>query len=661
MYISMANAIRGLSMDAVEAANSGHPGMPMGMADVATILFSEYLNHCPEDPRWPNRDRFILSAGHGSMLLYSLYYMLGYPEVTLEDIQQFRQLGSKTAGHPEFGEISAIETTTGPLGQGLANGVGMAIAETSLASRFGHHMIDHFTYVIVGDGCLMEGISHEAMSLAGHLRLSKMVVLWDDNSITIDGSTDLSVSEDTLERVASYGWDVMAIDGHDHQQIRKALSKAKEQEKPTFIACRTTIGYGAPQKGGTASCHGAPLGSDEVTRAKKILKLNPTPFSIAEDVLENWRMVGKRCKDIHEAWKKQHKHEISERKFEFNRLLEGKLPEGWRMPLETFKSALLEEPRKEATRVSSGKVLQALSSTIPELFGGSADLSGSNGTKIPTQLLYSKEDRSGTYLHYGVREHAMGAIMNGIALYKGLIPYGGTFLVFSDYCRPAIRLSALMKQRVIYVMTHDSIGLGEDGPTHQPVEHVASLRAIPNLMVFRPADAIETAECWEIALESETTPSVLALTRQSVGLVRDSTLENVSRRGAYVLHEAAAEQRVTLFASGSEVELAVGVRQQLEKVGIGACVISVPCMELFNQQDSDYVISLLCKKGLKVAIEAGVRQGWDHLIGPHGLFVGMENFGASGPAPELYDHFGLNVEKISTQIQELLNGNKNRD
>lgn len=654
LYNRMANAIRGLSMDAVEAANSGHPGMPMGMADVASVLFSEYIVHHPQDPSWANRDRFILSAGHGSMLLYSLYYLLGYEEVTLDDIKKFRQLGSKTAGHPEFGEISAIETTTGPLGQGLANAVGMAIAETSLASRFNHDLVDHYTYVIAGDGCLMEGISHEAMSLAGHLGLSKLIVLWDDNRITIDGSTDLTVSEDTLGRMEAYGWEVQAIDGHDVGAIRRAIAKAKMQDKPSFIACRTTIGFGAPTKAGTASCHGAPLGAEEVAEAKKALGIDPEAFAVPDDVLEAWRARGKAHEEMYKQWTENFSQLPTDVKTEFTRLKEGKLPECWKMPLKALKESYCNDPKKEATRKSSSKVLDAVSATVPELCGGSADLSGSNLTQYNNQSLYSKDNHSGTYIHYGVREHAMGAIMNGMALYKGLIPYGGTFLVFSDYCRPAIRLSALMKQRVVYVMTHDSIGLGEDGPTHQPVEHVASLRAIPNLQVFRPADGIETAECWEIALESEDAPSLLALTRQSVPQVRTDCKENRSRLGAYVLHEATNDQKVTLFASGSEVAIAIAVREKLEAAGIGACVISVPSMELFDQQESDYIISILCKKGLKVAIEAGIRQGWERYIGPHGLFIGMDGFGASGPADQLYEHFGFNPDNITTQIQELL-------
>ena len=625
----MANAIRFLSMDAVEKANSGHPGMPMGMADVATILFAEFLKFNPLNPKWPDRDRFILSAGHGSMLLYSLLYLTGYEDITIEDIKQFRQLGSKTAGHPEYGLLSGIETTTGPLGQGLANAVGMAIAEKLLAAH--KKQIDHYTYVIVGDGCLMEGISQEAISLAGHLKLNKLVVLFDDNKISIDGPTNLTVSEDTLARFKSAGWNACAIDGHNHEQIRNALLAAKQSAQPSLIACRTIIGYGAPNKSGTEHCHGAALGEKEVAEVRKALNWPYAPFEIPADILQLWRQIGKKYQndipsDDEELTQNQN-HHLNELKIKF-----------------------IADQANISTRKASGMVLSALATDIPQLLGGSADLTGSNCTKPSDFKAINANDFSGRYIYYGVREHAMGAIMNGIALHKNFIPYGGTFLVFTDYCRAAIRLSSLMGLQVFYVMTHDSIGLGEDGPTHQPVEHLASLRAIPNLYVFRPACSIEVAECYEIAIQMKHGPSLFSLTRQDVPALRKNITDNLCKYGAYIISDHQEELRVTIFASGSEVSLAIEAQTTLHAHNIGTRVVSVPCWELFDQQAAPYQAELLKNSSLKLAVEAGVKQGWEKYIGQDGIFIGMNGFGASAPAEQLYQHFGITKENIVKQV-----------
>lgn len=647
----MANAIRALAMDAVEKSQSGHPGMPMGMADVATVLFSEFLKFSPETPHWADRDRFILSAGHGSMLLYALMYLTGYKDTTIDDLKNFRQLGAKTAGHPEYGHLAGIETTTGPLGQGLANAVGMAIAEKLQASRFGDNLVDHHTYVIAGDGCLMEGISHEAISLAGHLQLGKLILLFDDNHISIDGPTSLTVSDNQLKRFEASNWHVQAIDGHDYDAIRQALAQAKASNLPSLIACRTTIAKGAPTKAGTSSSHGSPLGAKEIEGARAILDWPHAPFEVPADILAAWRDVGQRSASLLHSW--QERLALSPLRAEFERLQASTLPVGWQQAIYDLKKQLTEKQPKEATRKSSGNTLEVLTKVIPELIGGSADLTGSNDTKTTALQPVSTDDFSGRYMYYGVREHAMAAAMNGMALHKGVIPYGGTFLVFADYCRPSIRLSALMQQRVIYVMTHDSIGLGEDGPTHQPVEHLASLRAIPNLYVFRPADSVETAECWQIALEKDDAPAVLALTRQNLATVRlDYTEENLCKRGAYILAEAAGAVEATLFASGSEIEIALAAKKLLEAQHIGTRVVSVPCMELFEEQPASYKEQILDNDSMKLAIEAAISMGWERYIGHKGAFIGMTGFGASAPAPELYKYFGITVEAVVAKVLE---------
>ena len=640
----MANAIRALAMDAVEQAKSGHPGMPMGMADVATVLFTEFLRYDPQHPNWPDRDRFILSAGHGSMLHYALLHLTGYPDMTIEELKNFRQWGSKTAGHPEFGHATGIETTTGPLGQGFANGVGFAMAERGLNAQFGDALVNHMTYVIAGDGCLMEGISHEAASLAGHLKLNKLVVLWDDNEISIDGPTSLTVSDNQCARFAALGWRVDAVDGHDAAAIREALAKAQTSDKPSFIACRTVIGMGAPTKGGTSGCHGAPLGASEIEATRKNLNWPHAPFEIPAEIIASWREAAKSRAKEYTAWVKR--FEASDQQDSFSQRISGDLGNGWTQALHQFKQRLAEALPKEATRVSGQNVLEVITPHLPMLLGGSADLTGSNNTKAKAMQLFTTPDYNGSYVHYGVREMGMAAAMNGIALHGGYIPYGGTFLVFSDYCRGAIRLSAIMKQGVIYVLTHDSIGVGEDGPTHQPVEHVATLRAIPNLNVFRPADAIETAECWQLAVATRDTPSVLALTRQNLPSVRqDGAAENLSARGAYVLREASNAAVVTVFATGSEVHLAVEAAKQLEAKGTATRVVSVPCMDLFWQQPLAYRKQIL-GTGKRIAIEAGIELGWEKIIGDDGLFIGMTGFGASAPADVLYKQFGITVDAI---------------
>jgi transketolase len=651
----MASAIRFLAMDAVEKAKSGHPGMPMGMADVATVLFGDFLKFDAAAPDWPDRDRFVLSNGHGSMLLYALLYLTGYPEMTIEEIRNFRQLGSRTPGHPEYGHAPGIETTTGPLGQGLANGVGMALAERMLAARFGADIVDHYTYVFVGDGCLMEGISQEAISLAGHLRLAKLIVLFDDNEISIDGATSLTSGDDQLARFRASGWHVQAIDGHDPAAIATALAAARESDRPSMIACRTVIGYGAPTKQGTEATHGAPLGADEVAATRDALGWRHEAFSVPADILDSWRQIGVQNRRERDAWQARHDVLDETTREEFDRVVSGALPSGWADALLALKKKLAADPPKIATRQASKNTLDVLAAALPELVGGSADLTGSNLTKAAGMAPVTAEDASGRYIYYGVREHAMGAVMNGMALHGGFIPFGGTFLVFTDYCRPAIRLSALMGLRVVYVMTHDSIGLGEDGPTHQPVEHLASLRAIPGLRVFRPCDAMETAECWALALESQKAPSVLALTRQGVPAVRKSfTAENLCARGAYVVAEAEGARRATLIATGSEVSIALAAREALQKEGIAAAVVSAPCLELFEAQDAAYKASVLGKDGLRVAVEAASPMGWDRFTAPDGLFVGMRSFGASAPADVLYSHFGITPAGVVDAVKSRL-------
>jgi transketolase len=643
-YKQMANAVRALSMDAVQAANSGHPGLPLGAADIVTVLFSHYLRFDPQAPNWPDRDRFVLSAGHGSMLLYSLLHLLGYEDMTIEELKNFRQLGARTAGHPEYGHAAGIETTTGPLGQGLANAVGMAIAERHLAARFGDGIVNHKTYVLAGDGCLMEGISQEAISLAGHFKLNKLVVLFDDNQISIDGPVSLTDSTDQLARFAASGWDVMRVDGHDHAEIAHALASAQTAEKPVLIACRTVIGYGSPNKQGTSGVHGSPLGADEIKATREQLGWTHKPFEIPTEIRDMWRITGLRgCKE-RKAWEKRHAALDTATRTEFDRRMAGDLPESLDEVISSYKQELADNPPALATRNASQNVLEVINPAVPETFGGSADLTGSNNTRTSAMKPFTASDPSGRFMHWGIREHAMAAAMNGIALHGGMIPYSGTFLVFTDYCRPAIRLSALMQQRVIYVMTHDSIGLGEDGPTHQPVEHLASLRCMPNLNVFRPADATETAECWQLALESPGTPSVLALTRQKLKPVRTKfTKENRCARGAYDL-SSDDDAKVVIFASGSEVEIAVEAADKLREVGASVRVVSVPCMDLFLEQDDDYRALILGEEPVRIAIEAGVRQGWDALIGATGTFIGMSTFGASGPYEKLYEHFGITAD-----------------
>jgi len=651
----MANAIRALSMDAVQKANSGHPGMPMGAADVATVLFSRHLKFDASAPEWPDRDRFVLSAGHGSMLLYSLLYLTGYPGMDIDQIRNFRQLGSRTAGHPEYSHAPGIEVTTGPLGQGVATAVGMALAERMLAARYGDSAVDHFTYVLAGDGCLMEGISHEAVSLAGHLRLSKLILLFDDNGITIDGKTDISVDDDQLMRFEASGWHVARVDGHDADAIDAAIAAAKAADRPSLIACKTVIGYGAPTKAGSEKTHGAPLGDEEIAGAREKLGWPHPPFEIPAGILDAWRAVGARGEAVRAAWEGRLAALDNDVRNEFERISGGDLPLGWEAVLDEFKSEMSKEAPKLATRVASQKVLEVLTQAVPEMVGGSADLSGSNGTKTSRHVAVTPDDFSGAYVNYGVREHGMAAAMNGLALHGGLIPYGGTFLVFADYCRPAIRLSALMGKRVVYVMTHDSIGLGEDGPTHQPVEHLASLRAMPNLNVFRPADVIETAECWALALKNDRTPSVLALTRQGLPTQRtEHTAENLCAKGGYVLAEASDPRKVTLIATGSEVEIAMAARATLQAEGTPTAVVSMPCFELFAAQDEGYRKQVLGPKTVRVGVEAAVRQGWDALVRNHGGFVGMDSFGASAPAEQLYEHFGITAEAVVAEAKKRL-------
>jgi transketolase len=632
-------------MDAVEAANSGHPGMPMGMADVATVLFTRFLKFDPTESTWPDRDRFVLSAGHGSMLLYALLYLTGYPDMTMAEIKRFRQLGSKTAGHPEYGHAQGIETTTGPLGQGLANAVGMAIAEKLLAARFGQDVVDHYTYVIAGDGCLMEGISHEAISLAGHLKLGKLIVLFDDNQISIDGPTSLSVSDDQLARFKASHWDTAAVDGHDPEAIAAAIAKAKTTDRPSIIACRTVIGYGAPKKAGTAATHGSALGKDEVAGAREKLGWSHAPFEMPDNILSAWREAGGRGGAARRDWHARFGKLDAAKRGEFDRLIAGKLPADFDKTFADYKQKLIANPPTWATRKASQEILEVITPVVPEMIGGSADLTGSNNTKTKVEAVVTPDDFSGRYIHYGVREHGMAAAMNGMALHGGIIPYGGTFLVFTDYCRPSIRLSALMGQRVIYVMSHDSIGLGEDGPTHQPVEHLAALRAIPNLLVFRPADAVETAECWQLALKERNRPSIVVLTRQNVPPVRLAPNDdNLCARGGYVLAEADGARRVTLLATGSEVQIALEARKQLQADGIGAAVVSLPSWELFEAQPVAYRNSVLGEGTVRVAIEAASGFGWGRYIGPSGAMIGMTGFGASAPSEDLYKHFGITAE-----------------
>ena len=641
----MANAIRFLSMDAVEKANSGHPGLPMGAADIATVLFTRCMKFDPKNPLWPDRDRFVLSAGHGSMLLYSVLHLTGYEDMTMDEIRNFRQMGAKTAGHPEYGHATGIETTTGPLGQGIATAVGMALAEKKLADEFGADLQDHHTFVLVGDGCLMEGISQEAISLAGHLKLNKLIVIWDDNNISIDGPISISDSTDQHMRFRASGWNTVAIDGHDPDAIHAAIEAAKLSDKPTMIAAKTVIGFGAPNKAGTHKVHGSPLGADEIAAARVALGWEAEAFTVPADVLSAWREAGAKGASTREAWEKR--LAASDKKAEFSRRFAGELPGTLKGAIAAYKQKLAETKPNPATRKASEDALEVINGVLAETIGGSADLTGSNNTKTSQTKSITPTDFSGRYLHYGIREHGMAAAMNGLALHGGLIPYSGGFLIFSDYCRPSIRLAALMGIRVIHVLTHDSIGLGEDGPTHQPVEHMAALRAIPNLLMFRPADATETVECWQAALENQHRPSGLALTRQNLMPVRTSYVEeNLSARGAYELM-AADKAPVTIFASGSEVEIAVKAKDLLAAKNIAARVVSVPCFELFADQPEDYRKAVIGNSPVKIAVEAAIRQGWDAFIGSDGIFIGMTGFGASAPYKQLYAHFGITPEAVA--------------
>lgn len=644
----LANAIRFLSIDAVQKANSGHPGMPMGMADVVTILFKYYLKFNPQNPSWINRDRFVLSAGHGSMLLYSLLYLTGYKSISLNDIKNFRQLNSICAGHPEYEINTGIETTTGPLGQGIANAVGFALAEEILKKKFGKNILNHKTYVLAGDGCLMEGISHEALSLAGHLKLKNLIMLFDNNSISIDGPTNLSVSDNYKKRFNSYGWDYLEIDGHNKKQIYNALKKAQKAKRPTTISCKTTIGYGSPNKSGTASAHGSPLGKDEIKLVRKKLKWNYEPFEIPQKILKEWKEIGLKGVKEELKWKKHYNKKKN--------LVEKTFSNKFKKVFEIQKQNIIKNLETIATRKSSEKILANLTKVNNTLIGGSADLSGSNNTKTKNHTIIKPGDFKGNYIHYGVREHAMCGIMNGLALHSGLIPYGGTFLIFSDYCKPSIRLSAFMKQRVIYVMSHDSIGLGEDGPTHQPIEQLSSLRSVPNLNVFRPADETETLECWQLALDNLSSPSVLALTRQKLEPVRKKFIkENKCSYGAYEISRTNNNVELTIFASGSEVNLADEVSHKLATENIYSKVVSVPCQKLLEKQTNAYKKNILEETKFKISIEAGATNSWEKFIGQQGLAFGIDDFGKSAPYKNVYKHFGLTSENITKKVKEMLN------
>ena len=649
----MANAIRALSMDAVEKAASGHVGMPLGMADVATTLFTSHLKYDPQKPDWKDRDRFVLSAGHGSMLIYSLLHLTGYESVSLSDIENFRQLGAQTPGHPENFITQGVETTTGPLGQGIATAVGMALAERHLNARFGDDLVDHYTYVLAGDGCLMEGVSQEAITLAGHLNLNRMIVLWDDNSVTIDGGTDMSDSTDQIKRFEAAGWMTAAIDGHDPEAIDQALSWAKSCDKPVMIACKTRIGYGAPNIEGTGKAHGGPYGAEEIAGIRKYIGWDHEPFVLPEDVVANWRAAGARGAEARETWEKRLAG--AQERDAFEAAFNTELPPAFADAMAAHKQSVSDGQDKKATRQWSGAALEVATKILPTMIGGSADLTGSNNTKTSSTAPLTATDYSGRYVYYGIREHGMAACMNGMALHGGIIPYSGTFFVFGDYSRPAIRLGALMGTPVIHVMTHDSIGLGEDGPTHQPVEHLASFRAMPNIHVFRPADGVETAECWELALARTTGPSIMALTRQGVAPARSGKItENLSAKGGYVLKEAEGDAQVVLLATGSEVELALAAQESLKSDGIAARVVSLPCWELFTEQEEAYIEDVLGGDLPKVAVEAGVRLGWDQWIGRKGKFVGMSSFGASAPYKDLFTHFGITAENVASTAKSLV-------
>ena len=654
-FNQLSNAIRFLSIDAVQMANSGHPGMPMGMADVATVLFKYHLRFNPKNPEWINRDRFILSAGHGSMLLYSLLYLCGYKSILINDIKNFRKLNSICAGHPEYKKGTGIETTTGPLGQGLGNAVGMAIAEEIFKKKFGSNVINNKTYVIASDGDLMEGISHEAMSLAGHLKLKNLIVFFDNNKISIDGSTSLSVSDNYKKRFESYGWNFLEVNGHNEKHISKAISKASKSNKPTLISCKTVIGFGSPNKSGKASSHGSPLGDDEIALVRKKLKWNAEPFKVPQEILEEWKKIGDKGELLEKKWIESLNKKNSKIKSELEKTYINSDLNGLEKLIEEQKTKYFESKPSLATRQCSMAAIESISTIFPQLIGGSADLSGSNNTKTNNSKIINSKNFNGNYIHYGVREHGMAATMNGLALYGGLIPYGGTFLIFSDYCKPSIRLSALMGLKVIYIFSHDSIGLGEDGPTHQPIEQLAGLRAIPNLNVFRPADINETLECWQIALESKNTPSVIALSRQKVPYINpDNSKKNKCENGAYEVNITSHDNKVTLVASGTEVELALKVQNKLKENNIDSKVVSMPCMEIFDKQSKKYKEDLLEQDSLVVTLEAGSITSWQKYIKNKGLNLGIDRFGESAPYKEVYDYFDLTEDKITNFIQKKL-------
>ena len=655
LFKDLANAIRFLSIDAVQKANSGHPGMPMGMADVASVLFKYYLRFNPKNPSWINRDRFILSAGHGSMLLYSLLYLTGYKSVSIKDIQNFRQLNSICAGHPEYEKNSGIETTTGPLGQGLSNAVGMAIAEEILKKKYGSNLINHKTYVIASDGDLMEGISHEAMSLAGHLKLKNLIVFFDNNKISIDGSTNLSVSDNYKKRFESYGWAFQEINGHNEKQISNAIKKSLKSNKPNLISCKSIIGYGSPNKSGKASSHGSPLGEDEIALVRKKLKWKYKPFEIPNEILNEWRKIGEKGVIEEKKWNSIYNKKDKKIKDEISRIIKNKLPENLDKNIMSLKEKIFSLKPVQASRKSSAFVLENIIENLPELIGGSADLSGSNNTKTKFSTIIKPSNFKGNYIHYGVREHGMAGIMNGMALHGGIIPYGGTFLIFSDYCKPSIRLSALMGLKVIYVFSHDSIGLGEDGPTHQPIEHLAHLRAIPNLNVFRPADTIETLECWETALKSSTNPSVIALSRQKIPFVTEAlTKKNMSALGGYELKKTNSNPEITLIASGSEVEIAIDASNKLKESNINSKIVSMPCQELFDKQPKEYREKVIEKNSKKISIEASSIFGWEKYVGTNGTSLGMKTFGKSAPYKSIYEDFNLTSDTVVMIAKKML-------
>jgi transketolase len=658
VFKDLTNAVRFLSIDAIQKANSGHPGLPMGMADVATVLFQYYLRFNPKNPSWINRDRFILSAGHGSMLLYSLLYLTGYKSISIEDIKNFRQLNSICAGHPEYKKNSGIETTTGPLGQGLSNAVGIAVAEEIMKKRFGSNLINHKTYVIASDGDFMEGISHESMSLAGHLKLKNLIVFFDNNKISIDGSTNLTVSDNYKKRFESYGWFFQEVNGHNEKEITKAIKKTLKSKKPNLISCKTIIGYGSPNKSGKASSHGSPLGDEEIMLVRRKLKWKYDPFEIPKEILNKWRKIGEKGILQEKKWNAIYNKKNNKFKDEFSRTINGKLPKNFDEIIKEEKRRFFDIKQNIASRQSSASVIETITKNLPELIGGSADLSGSNNTKTKYSNIIKPTNFKGNYIHYGVREHAMAGIMNGMALHGGIIPYGGTFLIFLDYCKPALRLSAFMGLKVIYIFSHDSIGLGEDGPTHQPIEHLANLRAMPNLNVFRPADTIETLECWEIALKSSTNPSVIALTRQKIPFISE-TLEtkNMSSLGAYEIKKtnSNSHSQVTLIASGSEVQIAIDAQKELQNGNISTKVVSMPCQELFDKQSKEYKEKIIEKNSIKISIEAGSIFGWEKYVGSEGISLGIRSFGKSAPLKKLYENFGLtsnNVTRIAKKMLE---------